>query len=571
MRANLAPLLLGTIALLASCSVASRGWPAAGGPRGHWTADDRSAPAQWSVVRDENIAWRVPLPESGQSGICVAQDRVFVTTLAVFDPGSAEHPARRFSKDIVGLCFDARSGRQLWSVDVPGVVESPNMYAYSDSSSPTPCTDGRHVFFVNASGGIACCDFAGHVVWRRTWRPWSIDDGFPFNKQFEPFVHGGALVNLEPRDAEDPLAKKGWNFLHGLDADSGATRWIAEDGTTAYCTPVIGTTSEGRAAVLHGRGGWHGVPEEPVGLSLTDLERDDAGRTLWRYVASTDHDGDPLAKPGTLHAPTWQALYVQHWDQGRAYWFVHDPIESHLVIDAHDGHEIARQSLVDPVDLRRFDAATGRYEALLGIDLRGYADPSPRMHFDAQKDVVVVHPAWHGNIVTHGWHWFLCSTAHGRNAAPNRTRPDRRGVAGPSHCLGRVNVVTGKVEYLELPVNVVRSKGEPDRLVWGTAQRTKAEDSRGIDIADEDRSRTDGWEIPAFWASPTAIGDVIYFTTTLGLVYAIDAKAAVLDEHALLAVNDLGPLGETWAMGNLASDGPRLFFRTAKELICVGR
>ena len=91
-----------------------------------------------------------------------------------------------------------------------------------------------------------------------------------------------------------------------------------------------------------------------------------------------------------------------------------------------------------------------------------------------------------------------------------------------------------------------------------------------LDGAAEDRSRTDGWEIPAFWASPTAIGDVVYFTTTLGLVYAFDANAEVLDAKALLSVNDLGPLGETWAMGNLAFADGRIYHRTAKQLLCIG-
>jgi len=42
----------------------------------------------------------------------------------------------------------------------------------------------------------------------------------------------------------------------------------------------------------------------------------------------------------------------------------------------------------------------------------------------------------------------------------------------------RVNVETGKVEYLEVPVTVIRKPGEPDRKVYGVAVTTKTEDSR---------------------------------------------------------------------------------------------
>ena len=82
----------------------------------------------------------------------------------------------------------------------------------------------------------------------------------------------------------------------------------------------------------------------------------------------------------------------------------------------------------------------------------------------------------------------------------------------------------------------------------GWPSNTKTEDSKGNDVAAEDRSRTDGWEIPAFWGSPVALGNKIYFTTMLGITYVVDADAKVLDERALLAINDLGPSGETWSL-----------------------
>ncbi len=225
---------------------------------------------------------------------------------------------------------------------------------------------------------MGCYDLTGHQVWFRQWTPWGEADGYPFNKQFEPIDLGAHVLNLEPLDASDPRAPshRGWNFLRALDKHTGQTAWIAADATTTYDTPVLGRTADGTLAVLHGRGGWHGVPETPVGLSLTTVEGPAAGSTLWRYVASTDQDGKPLAQPGTLGAPTWQALYVQHWDPTRAYWFVHNPVESHLVIDATNGRELSRQSLVDHVDWRRYDQAQGRYVLQHDVQLRTLTDPA---------------------------------------------------------------------------------------------------------------------------------------------------------------------------------------------------
>ena len=68
-----------------------------------------------------------------------------------------------------------------------------------------------------------------------------------------------------------PNQKPGWNYLRGIDKLTGKTLWIADDGTTTYVTSVFGRMKDGTPAILTARGGWHDVPERPVGLSLVDL------------------------------------------------------------------------------------------------------------------------------------------------------------------------------------------------------------------------------------------------------------------------------------------------------------
>ena len=56
-----------------------------------------------------------------------------------------------------------------------------------------------------------------------------------------------------------------------------------------------------------------------------------------------------------------------------------------------------------------------------------------------------------------------------------------------------------------------------------------------------------------------------------GTVYVLDGEAKVLDERAILGVNDLGVLGRTWSQNAVAWDGKRLYHRTAKVLLAIGR
>ena len=50
----------------------------------------------------------------------------------------------------------------------------------------------------------------------------------------------------------------------------------------------------------------------------------------------------------------------------------------------------------------------------------------------------------------------------------------------------------------------------------------------------------------------------------------LDGSAAVLDERALLAVNDLGPTAATWSLSSPSYAAGQLFHRTLREVVCIG-
>ncbi len=494
-------------------------WPQAAGPNGSWMVTAPDVPLHWSVALNQNIVWRTTLPEEGQSGITLWGDRLFLTTMKPL-PADAK---KKECHEVVGYCLDAATGKILWTVDLPGSVDSTYAYGFSDSTTPSPVTDGQHVWFFNSSGSVGCWDFTGHQIWLREWRP---TEKRPFNKQFEPFLSGDALVNMEPRDVGDPKREADpWNYLRGLDKLTGKTLWVADDGLTHYNTPMFGALPDGTPCVLEGRGGHHDVPEAPIGLSLVSLAPGHAGQSIWHFET------------------TGKALYTMQWDHRYAYWFTEEGGE-HQVLDVLTGKLLRTQSLTDKVDWRRYDAVKGDYVLQSDINLK------------LQNPPLGVYPAWFTNIVVDGWHYFLCFT-------------DAATKVGPPHCVGRVNIETGKVEYLELPVSVARQAGAPDRLIWGTAQNSSTVDSRGVDVAGDVRSKRDGWYW-CFLGHPTAVNGNIFFTTMQGVTYVIDGHAKVLDRAALLAVNDLGPPSETWSLNSITYANGRLYHRSMKEIVCIG-
>ena len=62
------------------------------------------------------------------------------------------------------LCFDT-SGKQLWE-KVLGSGDQPVRGDEGNMASPSPATDGKHVYAMFGNGIVGCYDFAGNEVWK---------------------------------------------------------------------------------------------------------------------------------------------------------------------------------------------------------------------------------------------------------------------------------------------------------------------------------------------------------------------------------------------------------------------
>jgi len=140
---------------------------------------------------------------------------------------------------------------------------------------------------------------------------------------------------------------------------------------------------------------------------------------------------------------------------------------------------------------------------------------------------------------------------------------------GTKGYIGRVNLVSGKVEFLQVPTQIVRRRDEPDQTLWDSVLDIKLLNSDGYRADSGRKHHGTGWGHIS-GPNPIAVGDKIYFPTVTGMVYVVDGAAQVFDETALLSVNDLGPAEETWTLSALSYANGRLYARTLKELICIG-
>jgi outer membrane protein assembly factor BamB len=518
-------------AVLFVSPVLAQNWPQGAGPNGNWKVEGDHPPTSWSATTGENIAWRTPLPESGQGSVIAWGDRLFVTSNVPWEEGTKidENQKKKgpMGTDIIGYCLDADTGKILWQVTLKGTRLKLYAGPFSDSTAPSPITDGKYVWFYNVSGMIGCFDFDGHEIWTHSWIP----RGIMANRQFEPILVGDVILNIEVLDKSTVIDERSlvdndmvaklksehgnrdyFTYIHAYDKLTGELKWISEASTSTHSASCLGKTQAGELALLHGRGGGHHPIETPKGLSLTSLAAGSEGKTLWNYELET----------GSEYTHQWNSAYATWWTAGH-----------HIVLDATTGQELRRQPLGTPTSIRAYDAEKGEY-----------VDGGNTIKLNKK---VTTH---YSNLLVGNHHYF-------RTYSP--------------FMIGRVHLETGKTEYLQVPVEVDRRSTAEAEFHWSkVATKNDTRNSRGIDVGAADkRSKGNGWgHISA--APPILVGNILYIPTMIGTVYVVDTASDRLHEDALLSVSDLGPPGETWSLSSLSYADGRLYHRTMKEVLCIG-
>lgn len=508
------------VCLLFTTSGLFADWNQAAGPNADFRITD-GTPTSWSVVSNHNIAWKITLPETGQSTPVVAGDKVFFTTLKPVEEDS------EIGKDIVAWCCSAKTGKVLWQQKIAGEHPLRLSGCFSDSSAPSAVCDGHHVVFINASGTIACFNLDGTPVWSKP----ILSAGRTL-----PFLHNGSVVFIRQIYPPEPNGtfphkykdspKDMWTQLQAISMDTGEVRWTTECGVNMGCASLKKRLNDGRAVAVVGRGGGHGPPEKPEGISLVSLAD---GSTIWT-----------LPLDGFMSTMTYSIrndmVHLFHRDE-------------HLSISAQTGEIVRRVSILKDVPVRRH------------ID----GDRTTQTETIASKGK--------GRMITQGSNLLIGPYHYFRSY----TMP----------YLGRVNVENGSVEYLELPLQLVRVAEKQDEYIWyaappASAKKSKdkryqiqyqgilndVKNSRGFVVMGDKRSVGNGWGHVAA-PTPSAAGDNLYVPVMNGTVYVLKWNAKQLNENAIVSINDLGPAGRSWTRASLSFSGGSVFAHTINELICI--
>lgn len=265
---------LSVVALTAAVPAAN--WPQWRGPNFNGSTDEANLPDKFS--KTDSVAWVADLPGTSGATPIIWGDHVFVSS------------TDEANKSRAALCLDRKSGKVVWKQEVgPGVAQD-NMSNYA---SPSPATDGKHVYFFYGNGDLACFDFEGKKVWSRNIQKEYGQFAFLWTFSTSPLVYDGKLyLQVLQRDVavNGRGNKDGRNdsYLLALNPETGQELWkvtrpseAREESREAFTTPVP-YTHNGRSEIL------------VVGGDDLSGHDPETGKELWRWG-------------------TWNPQRIGHW------------------------------------------------------------------------------------------------------------------------------------------------------------------------------------------------------------------------------------------------------------------
>lgn len=253
-------LLAAFMILVSAISNLAADWPQWRGPFFNGSTDEKDLPTSWS--KTENIAWVSPLPGPSGATPVISNGKVFVSSMV------------KGTSDFVAMCFDAKTGKQLWRKEVGS---NPHNFRRNTAASPSPVADGKNVFFMYGNGELAGFDFEGKKLWSRNIENDYGNLSVQFGYSSSPLLYNDKLFIPVIRRAREQDDNPPESFVMALDPKTGKTLWkqpretnAHSESMEAYTTPIP-MLRNGKLQVLN------------TGADFITANDPDTGAELWRF------------------------------------------------------------------------------------------------------------------------------------------------------------------------------------------------------------------------------------------------------------------------------------------------
>jgi outer membrane protein assembly factor BamB len=144
-------------------------WPQWRGPRATGASPTaRNLPVKWSET--ENILWKVKTPSWSAATPVVWGDTIYITSAQegfvnpTYDTKKLSRAPEKSSDKIYLIALNRKDGQEKWRVEADSGNE---LHRKQNSASPSPITDGKHVWIMTGHLRLSCWTVAGKPVWKR--------------------------------------------------------------------------------------------------------------------------------------------------------------------------------------------------------------------------------------------------------------------------------------------------------------------------------------------------------------------------------------------------------------------
>ncbi|HQA90756.1 MAG TPA: PQQ-like beta-propeller repeat protein [Sedimentisphaerales bacterium] len=197
-------------------------WHRFRGPGGGGVSLFTNIPTEWDGKTGKGIAWKSPVPLAGNNSPVVWNDRIFLS-------GATETKQEVY-------CYDAVSGRLLWTGDVPisPAVAAAELNPMEDTgrSASTMATDGRRVYTIFVTGDIAAFDFGGRRLWYKSLGV--PDSAYGYASSLDTY-EDRVIVQYDQGDGSEDKSR-----LYALDGASGRIVWEAKrEVPNSWTSPIV--------------------------------------------------------------------------------------------------------------------------------------------------------------------------------------------------------------------------------------------------------------------------------------------------------------------------------------------
>jgi outer membrane protein assembly factor BamB len=225
-------------------------WARWRGPSGQGLANGTGYPDTWSAT--QNVAWKVPVPGSGNSSPIVWGDRIFITT--AYDNG------RRMSI----VAFRRSDGQKMWEAFAPeGKTPYGNHYK-NGYASATAATDGQRVYASFGPRGLVAVDMDGKVVWHRDLGRMDAYHGTAGS----PLLYKDRLILYQDQFND--------SFVAAFDTRTGRELWrTRRDAQVGWGTPIAVRVGDHDEIIVSSQ--W-----------IVRAYNPDSGAELWNCKGTTD-------------------------------------------------------------------------------------------------------------------------------------------------------------------------------------------------------------------------------------------------------------------------------------------